>query len=77
MIYKTIDEKGIERFGISSGGTWLEGSFGSERAAKYAYRFDCDDIRALQHKKNTTDNSPISFEDLQALKKTLAHLKAL
>jgi hypothetical protein len=67
MIYKIVDEKGMDRYGISSGGTWLPGSYGSERAAKYAFRFKDQDLYNLQQKKNATDDSPISFEDLQRL----------
>lgn len=68
MICKTVDENGVERFGISSGGSWLPGSFDSERAATYAFRFDCEAIQRLQDEKNRTDGTPISFADLQALR---------
>ena len=57
-------------FVISSGGTWLPGSYETERAAKYGFRFNTSDLQDLQDEKNKT-TKVITFEDLQNLRKKL------
>ena len=64
MIYKT--DSG--HFVISSGGTWLPGSFESKRAANYGFRFSCDSLKKLQDIANDRLNGSggtITFKDLQ------------
>ena len=62
-------------FVISSNGVWLPGSFSSERAAKYAFRFPNKVLQSLQDKKNYAtedyDKRVISFEDLQSARKDM------
>ncbi len=61
-IYKVDDG-----YVISSYQVWRPGCYESERAAKYAFRFDDDSLRKLQNKKNPRC---ITFEDLQQLKRS-------
>jgi hypothetical protein len=64
MIHKVGDG-----FVISSGGTWLPGSYESERAARYAFRFSADDLQRLQDAANARGDGTITFADLQATRK--------
>ena len=64
MIYET--DSG--HFVISSGGTWLPGSFESKRAANYGFRFSCDCLQELQDTANDQSNGSggtITFKELQ------------
>lgn len=56
-------------FVVSSRGVWLPGCYESERAAKYALRFDELTLHGLQkaaNKRNGGTGGVITFEDLQA-----------
>jgi len=44
------------RFVISSGGTWLPGSYESFEAAEYAFGFDADLLQRFQEAANKTPN---------------------
>lgn len=63
MIYKIKDGKYI----ASSNGIYIPGCFEDERTAKYAFRFNHEDLQKLQDEKNNT-NCIITFNDLKNLK---------
>lgn len=66
MIYETDDGS----FNISSGGTWLPGSFATKQAALYAFQFRVEDLQTLQEEANKTRESrSITMEDLQGWRK--------
>lgn len=58
---------------VSSNQCWRPGVFADERAARYSFRFSDEEVEAIQHHKNATDDSPITFEDLQQLRKLSRH----
>lgn len=63
MIYQTDNRDG---FVISSGGTWLPGSFDTVRTARYAFQFRAEDLQALQdHANKTREPRNITMQDLQ------------
>ncbi len=70
-IYK-IDSGG---YVISSGGMWLPGCYTTKRAARYAFRFPNEVLRALQDRANDQnadlDKRVITFEDLRAERKKM------
>lgn len=58
-------------FVISSKGTWLPGSYDSERTARYAFRFKDAELHELQTRKNVEAGGiggAITFKDLKALR---------
>ena len=63
MIYKVA-----EGYAISSGGSWLEGCYEDERAAKYAFRFPDKALHELQQKVGA---GVITFGMLQDKRKEL------
>lgn len=66
MIYETDDSS----FVISSGGTWLPGSFATKKAARYAFQFRAEDLQSLQDEANKTrEPRNITMEDLQEWRK--------
>lgn len=62
MIYKVENN-----YVISSHGTWLPGSYDSERTARYAFRFSDSDLLRLQKQVNYKGKQ-ITFEDLKAIR---------
>lgn len=65
MIHKIQDGTSI-CFVISSRQVWLPGSYESERAAKYAFRFKDEELSQLEENAIKNNNGTISFVDLQA-----------
>lgn len=63
MVYY-VSESG--RYVVSSGGTWIPGSYDSERAAKYACRFTDRELQSLQ---DELQGRAITFEMLQQLRR--------
>jgi len=59
MIHKVKDA-----YVISSYGVWRPGAYDSERTARYAFRFDDEELAALMKKKQT-----ITYQDLKELRK--------
>lgn len=58
MIHKAKDV-----YVISSYDVWRPGAYDSERAARYAFRFDDEELEALMKKKQV-----ITYEDLKEIK---------
>lgn len=70
MIYKTSDGNYV----ISSRGVWLPGSYASEQAAKYAFRFSDRVIKDMQDIINeckSPEDRNITFEMLQAVRRKM------
>jgi hypothetical protein len=57
-----------DQFVISSHGVWVPGSYDSERAARYAFRFKNADLAVLSAQVNAEQKRPITFEDLRSLR---------
>jgi hypothetical protein len=68
-IYKTRQGMWV----IGSGGTWLPGVYESERAARYAFRFPDERLRALRDEVNEREpdceKRIVTFAMLQELRK--------
>lgn len=60
MIYRAGDA-----FVIANPGGYLPGSFESERAARYAFRFDLGTLQRLSEEVCAGEGKPITFERLQ------------
>lgn len=64
------------QFQISSHDVWRPGVFDSERAARYAFRFDDGELQALQDKVNAEHSDPerrvITYDMLRDLRKSTA-----
>ena len=70
MIYH-VKESGA--WVISSHDVWLPGSYETEKAARYAFRFDRSQLASLQDQKNEMaggSGGVITFDDLKRLSKT-------
>lgn len=66
MIHKVND-----LYVISAYGVWLPGAYDSERAARYAFRFDYETLKAIRNKVG----QPITFEMLQNVRRAeVAHV---
>lgn len=64
-----IHKLGEKEYCISSNQVWLPGVYESERAAKYAFRFNEDELDLLQWEATLYHNATITFEMLQMLDK--------
>lgn len=53
------------QFVISAYGVWLPGVYDSERAARYAFRFDYETLKATRD----AVEQPITFETLQKVRR--------
>ncbi len=75
MIHKINSEEHGEIFVISSRQMWLPGGYADERAANYAFRFTNRELDEINDRifRFDAENRPITFEDLQAVRKERKH----
>jgi len=66
-IYPVEDELGETRYVIASHQVWRPGSYDSQQAARYAFRFSDDELAALQATKR---QEAITMDDLSSINRT-------
>lgn len=71
MAIHPIKSSGKTEYVISSHRMWLPGVYATEKAARFAFRFDYDELKKLQESLNPF--GVITFADLKKLKKSKCH----